>query len=85
MFVRYPGTESSEQSGVADKPRLLYSVEYQVRVVFIGLFVCLFVWGGDVSQLVRASDCHAADTGLISWCGKGFFSQSQLLTVGWVA
>ena len=34
--------------------------------------------GGDVAQLVKALDGHAADVGLIPWCGKGFFSQSQL-------
>ena len=34
--------------------------------------------GGDVAQLVRASDRHAADAGSIPLCGKGFFSQSQL-------
>ena len=34
-------------------------------------------WGGDVGQLVKASDHQAADAGLISPCGKGFFSQSQ--------
>ena len=34
--------------------------------------------GRDVAQLVRASDHHAADTGSIPQCGKGFFSQSQL-------
>ena len=32
---------------------------------------------GDVAQLVRASDRHAADAGSIPRCGKGFFSQSQ--------
>ena len=35
-------------------------------------------WGGDVAQLVEASDRHAADAGSIPRCGKGFFSQSQL-------
>ena len=35
--------------------------------------------GGDAAQLVRASDRHAADAGLIPQCGKGFFSRSQLL------
>ena len=30
------------------------------------------------SSVGRASDGHAADTGLMFWCGKGFFSQSQL-------
>ena len=34
--------------------------------------------GGDVAQLVRASDRHAADAGSIHRWGKGFFSQSQL-------
>ena len=34
--------------------------------------------GGDVAQLVRASDRHVADAGLIPRCGKGFISQSQL-------
>ena len=33
---------------------------------------------GDVAQLVRAWDRHAADAGSIPRCGKGFFSQSQL-------
>ena len=33
-------------------------------------------WGGDVAQLVRASDRHAPYPGLIPRCGKGFFSQS---------
>ena len=33
---------------------------------------------GDVAQLVRAADRHAADAGSIPRCGKGFFSQSQL-------
>ena len=28
---------------------------------------------GDVVQLVRASDCHAADTGSIPRCGQGIF------------
>ena len=32
--------------------------------------------GGDVAQLVRASDHHAADAGSIPQCGTGFFSQS---------
>ena len=36
------------------------------------------MWGGDVAQLVRASDRRAADAGSISRCGKGFFSHSQL-------
>ena len=36
------------------------------------------MWGGNVAQLVRAPDCHATDAGLISQCGEGFFSQSQL-------
>ena len=30
------------------------------------------------SSVGRASDRHAAHTGSISWCGTGFFSQSQL-------
>ena len=34
--------------------------------------------GGDVAQLARASDRHAADVRLIPWCSKEFFSQSQL-------
>ena len=34
--------------------------------------------GGDVAQLVRASDHHAADAGSIPRSGKGLFSQSQL-------
>ena len=34
--------------------------------------------GLDVAQLVRASDHHTADAGLIPWCGKGFSFQSQL-------
>ena len=34
--------------------------------------------GGDVAQLVRASDRHVADTGSISRGGEEFFSQSQL-------
>ena len=34
--------------------------------------------GGDVAQLVRASDRHATDAGSIPRCGKGFFSQSHL-------
>ena len=34
--------------------------------------------GGDVAQLVRASDRHAADAGSIPPCSKGFFSQGQL-------
>ena len=34
--------------------------------------------GGDVAQLVRASDRHAVDAGSISQCGKGFFPQSHL-------
>ena len=29
--------------------------------------------GGDVAQLVRASDRHADDVGLIPRCGEGFF------------
>ena len=33
---------------------------------------------GDVAQLVRASDRHAAESGSIPRCGKGFFSQSHL-------
>ena len=32
---------------------------------------------GDVAQLVRASDRHAADAGSIPRCGKEFFFQSQ--------
>ena len=28
--------------------------------------------------MVRASDRHPADVGLIPWCGKGFFFHSQL-------
>ena len=36
------------------------------------------VVGGDVAQLVRASDRHTADAVSIPRCGKGFFSQSQL-------
>ena len=39
--------------------------------------LCL-TWGRDVAQLVRAWDHHAADTGSIPWCSKGFSSQSQL-------
>ena len=34
--------------------------------------------GGDVAQLVRALDWHAADAGSIPWCGKRFFSWSQI-------
>ena len=30
--------------------------------------------GGDVAQLVTASDCHAADAGLIPQSGTGSFS-----------
>ena len=33
---------------------------------------------GDVGQLVKTSDRHAADAGSIPRCGKGFFSQRQL-------
>ena len=33
---------------------------------------------GDIAQLVRAPDRHAADAGSIPRCGEGFFSQSQL-------
>ena len=33
--------------------------------------------GGDVAQLVRASDHHATDAGSIPLSSKGFFSQSQ--------
>ena len=33
---------------------------------------------GDIAQLVRASDRHVADAGLIPHRGKGFISQSQL-------
>ena len=36
----------------------------------------VFGWG--CSSVDRASDRHAADTGSIPRCGKGFFSQSQL-------
>ena len=35
-------------------------------------------WAEGVTQLVRASDRHAADAGSIPRCGKGFFSPSQL-------
>ena len=38
----------------------------------------MLIWGGDVAQLVRASNHHVADTGSVSLCSKGFFSQSQL-------
>ena len=31
------------------------------------------LWGGDVAQLVRASDRHVADAGSILRCGKVFF------------
>ena len=34
--------------------------------------------GGEVALLVRGPDRQAADEGSIPWCGKGFFSQSQL-------
>ena len=44
-------------------------------VSFLSLFCTL---GGDVAQLVRASNRHAADVGSIPRCGKGFFFQSQL-------
>ena len=37
---------------------------------------CVCVCG--CSSVGRASDWHAADTGLIPWCSKGFFFQSQL-------
>ena len=43
-----------------------------------GCCCCCWNSSGDVVQLVRASDRHAADAGSIPWCGKGFFSQSQL-------
>ena len=36
------------------------------------------IQGGDVAQLFRAPDRHAADEGSIPRCGKGFFSLSQL-------
>ena len=38
--------------------------------------LCTHLW--NVAQLVRAMDRHYIDAGLIPWCGKGFFSQSQL-------
>ena len=40
----------------------------------------IFLWKfwSDWAQLVRASDHYATDTGSVSRCGKGFFSQSQL-------
>ena len=34
-------------------------------------------WG--YSSVANAIDHHSADAGLIPQCGKGFFSQSQLL------
>ena len=34
--------------------------------------------GGDVAQLVRASDRHATDAGSIQRCGKDFFFLPQL-------
>ena len=41
-------------------------------------FCVISNWRGeDVAQLV-VSDWHAADAGSVSWCHKGFFSQSQL-------
>ena len=41
-------------------------------------YSCNQCTGGDVAHLVRASDQHAADAGLIPRCGMGFLSQSQL-------
>ena len=37
-----------------------------------------FCVGGDVAQLVTASDRYVAYVGLIPQCGKGFFSRSQV-------
>ena len=34
--------------------------------------------GRGCSSVSRVSDCHAADTGFIARCSKGFFSLSQL-------
>ena len=36
--------------------------------------------GGDVAQLVRASDHHAADKGSIPWCCKGFFFPGSIFS-----
>ena len=40
-----------------------------------GVFTCKLMWGG--SSVGRASDQHAADTGSIPRCGKGFLCQIQ--------
>ena len=59
------------------------SVEKKASVrVVVGLYplheAVVGTWDGEVAQLVRTSDRHAADAGSIPRCGKGFFSQSQL-------
>ena len=50
-------------------------------LVFLFVFYKVYIisqqgWG--CSSVVRASDRHGTDAGLIPCCGKGFFSQSQL-------
>ena len=57
--------------------RLLHLVPYLLSCFSCTLFSAS--WDGDYSSVGRASDWHATDTGWISCCGKGFFSQSQLL------
>ena len=38
---------------------------------------CCYGWG--CSSVGRTSDWHATEAGSVPWCGRGFFSQSQLL------
>ena len=47
-------------------------------MLFKALVFSFSVRGGDIAQLVRASDHHAADAGSIPQRSKGFFSHSQL-------
>ena len=41
-----------------------------IRMSDRGLAHSIDQMGGDVAQLLRASDCHTADAGSIPWCGK---------------
>ena len=56
----------------------LIPILLSIQIIKLTALTLTFEIHGDVAQLVRASDRHAADAGSIPWCGKGFFFKSQL-------
>ena len=56
----------------------LIPILLSIQIIKLTALTLTFEIHGDVAQLVRASDRHAADAGSIPRCGKGSYSQSQL-------